>query len=900
MTGEGHFVIIVLLLATVSHLHGDRINHSKAACQNKIFDACVRSGCSCNMSHHHLTDFDLHERITWSELEMHCDSINKLEKFITSDKCMLFEPDHGLAEYAVTEEFWGKPPLEVEEVVQEQKNSRHGLYDPDSDIQRRSFLRFALTLNDRRITNLRTGCVDSKQYQCLNTGGKRDLNWVTRLEVAGKHLQSFGTSRDPILHLFPNLRVLRLLPHKIEFKMALVGLTWLQELHVDAHRSVVKLYCAFDGDRCLDNPGGLQKLKLRFAEARYSRKDPKKLSRMSGFELYGKLRLPKVIDHLVIDGKRNDDDVGDVGKNHKRSEIYELVDDDNDDDDVDVGKTLRTEFMKGTRHEFASKRNLANFQKKGFRAGHDLSTIASFRKNGFSGEHELLSKGKAIDIGFKKNKVVERELLSNRNLEKIGFKKNEVGENDDDDDDDDDFEEPTNKVKDGMFKSTEFNDVYISYRVYRYGQLTLDEFKSPRVKGQFKIGISQADIDTVLPKLYEMGIEDQMVVDLEHWDRKPFEAPFLSLKKSPGDEIDFSNCHYGQSMLQYLKVETKSFQTEPIIYVRGFTLKLSEIVKLAKKADMFAEAKRVKGFVYNLDYDIELDGGEEDGEDLIPGKSLELYFVQVGSTSNEAIAPGLKHGRISKKNFTMSSFNTEFYHIRNMKNPDAVFTRALATCLIVKIGELGKGSSTGKLLKNNEHLSRWYSILQQTRSFDRDIYTELEIARTESALKYLHQYVTWHENLNKPVSQIPLASLQSQSQSLQLLGETGRDLLKKSKELDTLESIDKLKQKTALKDTVTAITDTKIAILQASKAKSEALGNIELKRQKDLLKEIERNEATVDHFVQLFDGYVSNVESETKTFQAGSDFAGGIAKGKCCLIIILFTLSDKTKSDKIE
>ena len=131
MTGEGHFVIIVLLLATVSHLHGDRINHSKAACQNKIFDACVRSGCSCNMSHHHLTDFDLHERITWSELEMHCDSINKLEKFITSDKCMLFEPDHGLAEYAVTEEFWGKPPLEVEEVVQEQKNSRHGLYDPD-------------------------------------------------------------------------------------------------------------------------------------------------------------------------------------------------------------------------------------------------------------------------------------------------------------------------------------------------------------------------------------------------------------------------------------------------------------------------------------------------------------------------------------------------------------------------------------------------------------------------------------------------------------------------------------------------------------------------------------------------------------------------------------------------
>lgn len=883
MRREGCFVLFVLLLATVSHLHGDRINHSKAACQKKIYDACVRSECNCTMSHHHLTDADLHERITWSELEMHCDSISKLEKFIVADKCMLFEPEHGLAEYAETEEFWEKPPLEVEEVIQEQKNSRHGLYDPDSDLQRRSFLRFALTLNDGRITNLRTGCVGSKQFQCLDTGGKRDLSWITRLEVAGQHLQSFGTSHDPVLHLFPNLRVLRLSPHKIEFKIALVGLTYLQELHVDARRSVVKLYCAFDGDRCLDNPDGLRKLRLRFAEARYSRKHPRKLSRMSGFELYGKLRLPNVINLLVVNGKHN----GGSG-NYKRSEIYDLVDEDVDDlvDEEDVGEETRTGFVKGTQYEFASKRNLTTVGFKGseLRPEHELLlernlTVAGFGKNGFLVEHELSSKGKGTDIGSKKNMVeANRQLLSNRNLEKIGFKKNNEAE-ENNNDDDDDFEEPTEKVKDGMFKSTEFDDVYISYRVFRYGQLTLDEFKSPRIKGRFEIDISQADVDTVLPKLYEMEVEDQMVVNLEHWDMKSYEAPYLDLKKSPRDEVDFSNCYYGQSMLNFLKVETKNLENEPVVIVRGFTLKLSEIVKLAKAADMFAQAKRVKAFVYDLDYDVELSGDEDEGGDLIPGKSLELYFVQVGSTSNDDIAPGLKHARITKKRFTMSSFNTGFYHIRNMKNPDVVFIRALATCLIVKIGELGKGSPNGKLLKKDKNLSRWYTILQQTRSFDRDMYTELEIARTESALKYLQQFVGWHENLNKPVSQVPLVSLQSQSQSMQLLGETGRDLLRQSKELETLASIDKLKEKTALKESVKAITESKISVLQASKAKSEALGNIELKRQKDLLKEIERSQETVDHFIQLFDGFVSDVERETKTFQAGSDFAGGMSKG---------------------
>ena len=127
----------------------------------------------------------------------------------------------------------------------------------------------------------------------------------------------------------------------MEFKATLVELSSLQELHINAQRSVVKLFCAYNGDKCLNNPDGLRRLELRFSEARYSKKNPQKVSRKSGFELYGKLRLPKVIDYLAVDSKRKN-------ANHKRSEIFDLIENEDDIEETGVqsSKTGKRTFSK--------------------------------------------------------------------------------------------------------------------------------------------------------------------------------------------------------------------------------------------------------------------------------------------------------------------------------------------------------------------------------------------------------------------------------------------------------------------------------------------------------------------------------------------------------------------------
>ena len=830
--------VSLLLLATlVLQSNGDRINHAKSACQKKIFDACIKSKCNCTMTHHHVTNVDLHEKITWSALSMHCDSVTNLEDFAAADKCMIFEPEHGLDEYGETQEYWGKLPLEVDEVIAEQKNARLGVYDPDSDIQRRSFLQFTLKLNDKRVRNIRTGsCVNTKDYHCLRTGGRKDLNWVTRLEITGKRLRSFGTSREPVLQLFPNLQVLVLSPRKMEFKMALVELSALQELHVNARHGVVKLYCAFNGDNCLNNPDGLHRLELNFAEARYSKNNPQQVSRISGFELYGKLRLPKVIGELVIKGKNGG------SRNHKRSEIFDVIE---DSDDLDVDVMHENQVTKNTGYEAATARNAI------FVSGEETGTEV-VKKTG----HE----------SFPIRSTAKR----------FGSRRNEVGNRQNTSDDNDGDDEDERKVEGGMFKLTEFENVVISYRIYRFGQLTLDEFKLPRVKGRFEISLSRADLDTVLPKLYEMEVEDQLVVNVDEWDGRPYNAPYLDLKRPRSVAADFSGCEYGKSMFKYLRVETKKRDSKLMIIVRGFAMRLSEIVEAAKSADLFANVKLVTAFVYDLDVDIELNGDK--GEALIPGKKLKLYYARVGTTS-DSIPLGLKQARISKKTFGMASFATGFYHIRDAKQPDAVFMRALATCLIVRIGELGKAAH-GKPLKEDNHLSSWLSVIQQTRSFDRTTFTDLEIARTESAFKLLQQYVTWHDHLNTAVTIVPLMRLQSES--LQILGETGRELLSKKMRLEALPTVETINNqgKASLKDSMRKISDSKISILQLSQTKTEALANVELKHQKDLMKELESSQETVSHFSRQFDEFSAEVEQETMSFLAGSDFAGGMAEGQ--------------------
>ena len=275
----------VLLLVAVSVSFGDRINHSKGACQKKIFDACLKSRCHCSMKHYYRQNAPLDQKITWSMLEMECNSIENLRAFVAMEKCMLYEPDHGSEEYGETEEPVSYP-IEVNEIIQEKLNAKLGIIDAESDIQRRSFAEFVLKISDDSAKEVRAECEDTPALRCINTGGRKDLDWVTRLEVTGRKIKSFGTGEDPVLHLFPNLRVLTLSPHRRTFTIALTELSFLSHFYVNAQKSLVKLYCAYRGDKCLTNPEGLKHLELRFDEQRGGRK--------SGFELYGKLRLPKV------------------------------------------------------------------------------------------------------------------------------------------------------------------------------------------------------------------------------------------------------------------------------------------------------------------------------------------------------------------------------------------------------------------------------------------------------------------------------------------------------------------------------------------------------------------------------------------------------------------------------
>ena len=190
-----------------------------------------------------------------------------------------------------------------------------------------------------------------------------------------------------------------------------------------------------------------------------------------------------------------------------------------------------------------------------------------------------------------------------------------------------------------------------------------------------------------------MEIEDHLIVKLDRWNSQDYQAPYLDLKKVQFDEFDFSSCHYGNGVFERLQVETKKHHLRPMVIVRGFQMKLSEIIKAAKTGDQFEEAQRVRAYVYNLDVDIEPNGKH------FPDKKFEIYYVDIGTTG-DSVATGLKSGTIRSSSFGMFSFDTSLL-LGNCKEPDPIFMRALATCLIVNIGEFNKASPTKLLKKNN-------------------------------------------------------------------------------------------------------------------------------------------------------------------------------------------------------
>ena len=783
--------IILLLSWLLVGISGDRIDHSKAACQRKVHAACVSSGCACEMTHHQKREEELAETITWSKLQMTCTDVASLRAFVSAEKCMVYDEDSGSDEagsLVATSSF----PVEIKEIIRNKKNAQKEIHD-DSGIEQQTFSVFQLTIKDDTIKEIRTSCADSKDLKCLDNENSGDLEYVTRLEVAGRKLRFFGRSGDPVMQLFPKIRMLTLSPLQKQFTTALVELSYLKEIRVNAQRSVIKVYCAYRSDKCLSNPDGLEKLNFHFG---YDRK--------CGFELYGKLRLPKIIDYMQVDS-------------NKRS------------------------YTKRSMNNASSLLSQQNTDQK-------RSEIP------FDTEFE-------VDENFDDDSDDNGQTSERLDYYKVMTKKDEI----------EDVATPETKAS-HIFSHIKFKDVVLNYAAYRAGGLTLDEFELPLVNRRFEIEIFLSDVKTVLPKLYAMEIEDHLTVNLNQYF-SPFQAPFLDLKKVSFDETKFSGCHYGNALLESKQVDVKQHAMEPMVVVRGFHMKLSDIIKLAKASDNYADAFIVRAFVYNLDIDV-----EPTSDNLIStAKRLQIFYVNVGTTS-DMVVTGLKLGTVKYRSFRMNSFELGLFHLRNCKQPDPIFMRALSTCLIINIAEYDK-SSPSKLLSKNAPLSRWYQLVRQTQAYTRDIYTDIEIAQTQNAYKFLEEYLLLRENQISEVARVPLLSLQVLSQNVRILGEAGRDILEKKRHLETLDTVIEVGDKTgdALKKTLKAIGDSKISILKASRDKSESLGDIELKRQKNLLKEIDGSQELIDHLTVKFDEFADEVKKETANFESGVKLAMGLA-----------------------
>ena len=139
----------------------------------------------------------------------------------------------------------------------------------------------------------------------------------------------------------------------------------------------------------------------------------------------------------------------------------------------------------------------------------------------------------------------------------------------------------------------------------------------------------------------------------------------------------------------------------------------------------------------------------------------------------------------------------------------------------------------------------------------------------------MDDYVLLRENQLLEVTRIPLLSLDMLSQNIHILTQAGRDIRDKSRYLDTLYTLKEIQSdvQEALKTTLKSVIDSKILVLKVSKAKSESLGDIELRKQIDLLKEIENSQQLIYHLTINFDKFASEVQNKVVNFKSGVKLA---------------------------
>ena len=420
-----------------------------------------------------------------------------------------------------------------------------------------------------------------------------------------------------------------------------------------------------------------------------------------------------------------------------------------------------------------------------------------------------------------------------------------------------------------IFNDMEFNEVEMISTSNNI--LTMPDFKGVVINDKFILRIRKEEFDGLLPAVYDFGLQDRL--EFYFTGSVITEVPFLNIQKKTLDKNQFVDCSYGNSLLEHRRIDEYNLNSEKIIVLRGYQLTLSEILRLVMEHPNYKSATKIQVFAFNMDIDI------DPTLSLFQGKTLQVYYADVGTTKS-SISPGLRKVKANPDNNKAKYIDLpiQFISVRNAMKADPIFMRAVATCLIMSIGSYDKASPK-KLLQSNEHLANWYKLIKEAKAFSREYYTELEISRTYSTFKYLDDYVLLRENQLLEVTRVPLLSLDILSQNIHILAQAGRDIRDKSRHLDTLSTLKEIQSdiREGLQKTLKSVADSKVSVLKASKAKSETLGDIELRKQTDLLKEINSSQELIDHLKQKFEEFSSEVQAEALNFKNGVKLAIGLA-----------------------
>ena len=451
-----------------------------------------------------------------------------------------------------------------------------------------------------------------------------------------------------------------------------------------------------------------------------------------------------------------------------------------------------------------------------------------------------------------------------------------------------------------IFRDAEFDNVHLKLCEVKKGvqntdlkldYISISEFAGSNINKKVKIEGTQSAVNDILPAVYEMGWQDNLSISYTSIFRissdglsKSFEIPYIHIKQAYFDESQFANCKYGQKLLK----DGKSSKYKPsgnkrgFFVIRGFHLAMSTIRDIidresSNEPDSFNHVDVIRVYAYNMEVDI------EPSNVIFAGKKIEINYMYLGSSETSI---GVK---TEKRNLTASSnhFNVnyddlkmQFYNNYKTRKTilDPIFMRALATCLMVNL-DLSYKDVPVSPLETDQQFERWYKVIQRSNEFNENMYTRLEIMRTESAVKNLEEYITWSYVKRDDVNKVPFLSLQILSQNIRILSEAGKNMLDKSRHLKTLSSIEEIEnlQLEGLRKTLTSVSDAKISILQASKSKSESLGDIELKKQEDLNTKIDESKEFNEHLTKKFDEFAELVKQETTNFKNGVKLATSLA-----------------------